>query len=406
MRQVLHLLIVDAEHRSALAAPFAGRWLLPILTCGERVRGDRHALRWATGRGLDVEVVGQWLGRVGTAATDWLMILSTTGPSNRKDPQLSWTPLGDLTPAAAVVDYQGWAVTRSLETGPLPSVSGPFGRIGWNAEVKAWIERVNSGSCGCSVPYRTGPHEVVLGAQGVSGPVFFKGLSSEGGGEARLTRLLSGLEPSFFARTIALEERADGTVWWLTAGCSGRPAFEGHVVGRALARVQRRVMSSPAVLRELHALDVAGAFEWAERLVAADSGRGVLQACHETVTSAGVPRSWIPLDLDPVNVLAADSGEVRFIDLDDSFFGPAPLAMALFARRSGDRSAYGVYEQSWRPIVTGLDWPGFETAVAVLDAWLGWRRVECHTQRGDLHGALAFAEARIRERLERILHRR
>ena len=403
MPQILHLLIVDAARGLALVATFGGRWLLPVLTCGERVRADRYALRWVTSRGFEADVVGQWLGRVGRAGTDWLIVLTVT--FDHLDPQLSWTPLGELRSATAVVEYQAWAVAKSLDDSALPSVPGPFGRVGWHAEVKAWIERVSGGSCACFVPYRAGAHEVVLGAQGVSGPVYFKGLFAERNAEARLTRLMSDLDPSLFARTIALEPCVDGTAWWLTAGCPGRPAVEGQVVVRALARVQRRVLSSEPVRRALPTLDLPAAFAWARDLVG-EGYRDALASCLQVVTTPGVPRSWIPMDLDPVNVLAEENGALHFIDLDDSFFGPAALAMALFASRSRHQSSYGVYEQSWFPVMSGIDWPGFERAVAVLDAWLGWRRVVRNTARGDLYGALEPAEARIRERLVRILHRR
>src|SRR4051812_3215820 len=53
----------------------------------------------------------------------------------------------------------------------------------------------------------------------------------------------------------------------------------------------------------------------------------------EDVLAAGLPDRWIPLDLDPANVLLDDDGNVAFIDLDDSYIGPAPLAIASFARR-------------------------------------------------------------------------
>lgn len=405
MRQLLHLLIVDAGRGAALAGQFGGRWLLPVLTCGERVRADRHALRWVTSRGFDADVAGQWLGRVGTTATDWLIVLTVDGEASGPDPQVSWTMLDELTAGAALLDYQGWAVVRSLEISTLPSVPGPFGRIGWTADVRAWIANVTGSICSCLLPYRTGAHEVVLGAHSASGPIYFKGLSAERAGEAHLTRLLAELEPSHFARTLALEERPDGSVWWLTAGCPGRPAVHGTVVASALARVQRRVMTSEPVLRELSMLHVEESFGWAGALVGDDWYSAAIVPLHETVINADLPRSWIPMDLDPVNVLEDSSGEVRFIDLDDSFVGPAPLAMALFAKRSRDRSSYGLYEQAWFPGIRGIDWPGFERAVAVLDAWLGWRRVVRNTCRGELYGALELAEARVRDRLVRILHR-
>lgn len=401
MRQALHLFIVHADRGAALAARFGHRWLLPVLTCGERVRADRHALRWACTHGIDAVVAGQWLGRVTPEATDWLMVLSTDEDCAQAVSALSWMPLDALAPAAALLDYQAWAVARSLERGPLPRVPGPFGRLGWNAEVIAWIERAAGSPCGAVTPYRTSAHEVVLGAHAACGPVYFKGLMADRAVEARLTRTLSLFEPSRFAPTLLLEQRDDGTVWWLAAGCSGKPAVDGPGVASALARVQRRVMSSGPVLRELPVLDLAAVLGWAATLVGDGACAAALEPHVEAVANAGVPSSWIPMDLDPVNVLADAGAEVRFIDLDDSFLGPAPLAMALFARRSRDRSAYGTYEASWSPPLSGIEWLDFEVAAGLVDAWLGWRRVYRNTRRGDVYGALAVVEACLRDRLVR-----
>jgi hypothetical protein len=406
MRQVLHLLIVDPVRRAALAAHFGSRWLLPVLACGERVRADRHALRWVGGRGIQADVTGQWLGRVRADATDWLMVLAVTHDASRADPQLSWTTLDTLRSGGALLDYQGWAVHQSLERAPLPSVPGPFGRIGWTAEVRAWIAEVTGSPCACLVPFRTSAHEVVLGAHVDRGPVYFKGLMPERAGEARLTRTLAAFEPSHFARTLALEERAEGTAWWLTAGCPGRPAVDGRHVARALARVQRRVMSSGPVQRELPPLDLKQIFDWAASFVGDDRLAPAIEVHADALAHANVPASWIPMDLDPVNVLQDLGGEVRFIDLDDSFFGPAPLAMALFGRRMRTASLYRTYEQAWSPPLSGVDWPGFERAVTVVEAWLGWRRVARHTRRGEVHGALDIAAARIRGCLLSGLHGR
>lgn len=406
MRQVLHLFVVHADRGAAAAARFGPRWLLPVLTCGERVRADRLALRWACSHGIDAVVAGQWLGRVTRDATDWLIVLSTARDVALNGVGLSWMPLDALAPAAALLDYQAWAVARSLERGPLPRVSGPFGRLGWNAEVLAWIERATGSPCGAVTPYRTGAHEVVLGAHAASGPVYFKGLMPARAVEARLTRTLSAFEPSRFAPTLALEQRDDGTVWWLAAGCPGKPAVEGRGVASGLASVQRRVMSWGPVLRELPVLDVTAVFGWAATLVGDGESAAALEPHVEAVTNAGVPSSWIPMDLDPVNVLADAGGEVRFIDLDDSFLGPAPLAMALFARRSGIRSDYRTYEACWSPPLGAVDWTAFEVAAGLIDGWLGWRRVCRNARRGDVYGALEAVEACLRDRLVRAVQGR
>src|SRR6185437_656019 len=118
---------------------------------------------------------------------------------------------------------------------------------------------------------------------------------------------------------------------------------------------------------------------------------------------AGVQQSWIPMDLDPTNALVDDRGAVRFIDADDSFLGPAPLAMAVFAARCGDRSVHRTYEQSWSPALSGLDWAAFERVAIVVQSWLAWTRLERNVARGDVFVDREFAMARTRARLDKAI---
>jgi hypothetical protein len=118
------------------------------------------------------------------------------------------------------------------------------------------------------------------------------------------------------------------------------------------------------------------------------------------VTTGEHADSWIPMDLDPTNALV-DGSDVRFIDLDDSYLGPAPLAMAVFANRCRDRSLARIYEQCWSPRLAPVDWPAFAIAAAVIDAWLGWQRLQRNLERGEVRGAVGVAAQRTRDRLVR-----
>jgi len=405
MQQVLHLHIVDRDRGAALAAWYGKRWLLPVLICGERARAALVVATWAAEHGVPCDLAGQWLGRVGPDATDWLMVMRAAPFSRAADPKLEWSPLADLTSTASLDNYQGWAVAACLEHGSLPSVPGPFGNLTWLDDVKAWISAAAGTVARAVTPYRVSAHEVVLGAETRCGPVYFKGLRAERACEARLTRAMAALAPASFARTLAVEERADGSVWWLAAGCPGQPGDDGNLAAGALARLQRRVIGSGPVLRELRRLDLDAVTTWASGFIDDAASGGAIQRCVERAANASVPESWIPMDLDPTNVLV-DGGEVRFIDLDDSYLGPAPLAMAVFSRRCRDASLYRTYEHSWFPPLSGIDWSAFEVTAAVVDAWLGWQRVERHTCRGEVHGALDLAATRTRERLSRCVHRR
>jgi hypothetical protein len=228
--------------------------------------------------------------------------------------------------------------------------------------------------------------------------VYFKGLVEERATEAHLTQALAAAAPQSFARTLALERRRDSSVWWLTAACPGRPGGDAHHAAQALARVQQRVLATGAP-GALSALDLEAAARWGSELLADSRCEAIVRRHCARVTRADVPAAWIPMDLDPTNILIDDEDRVRFIDLDDSFLGPAPLAIATLALRCGDRTLYRTYERSWLPPLTGLDWAAFEMAATVVQSWLGWTRLERNIARGEVFIDRDFAAARIRARL-------
>ncbi len=314
------------------------------------------------------------------------------------EPSLGWMPLDLLSSRLSVLDYQQRTIARSLVRGALPSVDGPFGNLSWTDVVRAWI----GGAVGSAVisvtPYRVGAHEVVLGADCVHARVYFKGLVGERATEAHLTQELAAAAPDSFARTLALERRWDSSVWWLTAACPGRPGGDAHRAAQALARVQQRVLATGAP-DGLSALDLEAAARWGNGLLAGSPCEAVVRRHCARVMRADVPTAWIPMDLDPTNILEDDEDRVRFIDLDDSYLGAAPLAVATLALRCGDRTLYRTYERSWSPPLTGLDWAAFETAATVVQSWLGWTRLERNIVRGEVFIDRDFAAARIRARL-------
>jgi hypothetical protein len=396
MRQILHLLIVDRDQRAALAAGYGSRWLLPILTCGERARTAPLIARWCAERGVTGDVAGQWLGQVTSCGIDWIVAIAARSGCSVIEPSLGWMPLDLLSSRLSVLDYQQRTIARSLVRGGLPSVDGPFGNLSWPDEVRTWIGEAAGSAVTSLTPYRVGAHEVVLGADCARGRVYFKGLVGERATEAQLTQALASAAPDSFARTLALERRRDSSVWWLTAACPGTPGGNTHRAAQALARIQQRVLATE-VLRALNVLDLDAAARWAGGLLA-DSACDVGGACTR-VNKMGAPLTWIPMDLDAANFLLDDEDRVRFIDLDDSFLGPAPLAIATLALRCGDRTLYRTYERSWSPPLTGLDWVAFETAATVVQSWLGWTRLERNIARGELFIDRDFAAARIRARL-------
>jgi hypothetical protein len=393
MQQTMHLFIVDRDRGAVLAATYGSKWLLPVLTCVERVRAAPLVARWCLERGVIGDVAGQWPGRVTAIGMDWLVAIAITRGSAIGIPELQWRSLDTLAATPAVLDYQQWATGRTLKRGDVPYLSGPFGNLSWPGEVRAWIGRAVGSAVESLTAYRAGPHEVVVGADCANGRVYCKGLTRERAAEARVTQALAALEPESFARTIALEDRGDGSVWWLTAACPGRPEHDAHRAAQALARVQQRALAA-GLPGELPRLDLNAAALWASELLA-DAACGDLVRRHcARAADAAVPASWIPMDLDPTNILG-DDDRVRFIDVDDSFVGPAPLALATLAMRCDDKALYRTYERSWPPSLVGLDWIAFETAATVVQSWLGWQRLERNIARGEVFVDREFAAARL-----------
>ena len=397
MHQTLHLLIVDRDRRAALAASYGSKWLLPLATFGERARTAPLIARWCAERGVTGDVAGQWSGRVTSNAIDWLVAIAVRRGSAITDSGLQWASLDALLSAPAVLDYQQWAVAAVL-TGELPSVDGPFGNLSWPDELRSWIGNAVGSPVTSLTPYRVGAHEVVVGADCAGGRVYCKGLTQERAAEARVTQALAAIEPESFARTLASKDRGDGSVWWLTAACPGRPGGDVHRIAQALARIQQRVLAA-GVPPESPRLDLDAAAQWASALLLDSPSGDVVHRRCACVMRADVPSSWIPMDLDPTNVLIDDDERVRFIDVDDSFVGPAPLAMATLAMRRDDRTPYRTYERSWSPPLVDLDWVAFETTATVVQLWLGWQRLERHIARGDVFVDRDFAAARIRDRV-------
>lgn len=392
MQQHLHLLILDPDRRGALAGRYGARWLLPSIRCDERLRAGPAVARWCADRSICGDVAGQWLGRAGAHAVDWLVPIPTCRPLPSAETSLAWTPLDALAGGKSVLDYQTWALARSLERSIVPSAPGPFGNLDWPDRVRTWLRDTLGLTVAGWTAYRTSAHEAVLGVDTPRGRIYFKGLTGDRATEALVTRRFFEAAPASFARTIALEGRSDGTTWWVTAECHGRRASDPAAVATALARLQHCLLPLARDPGLLETADLAAACEWAGEE-------------HRPISPA-IPASWIPMDLDSTNVLI-DGERVHFIDLDDSFVGPAPLAMAAFSRR-GDgvrAAAYAAYERSWPPPLAAVEWRRLERAAVVFQAWRGWLRVMRNVERSELDADLDRVRASIRARLARDLYR-
>ncbi len=423
MRALLHILVIDADRGAALAGWHGPRWILPLACCHERARAGLVVTRWLEEQQLQGDVVGQWLGCLAPAANaiDWLVVVNATSPAAAPF-GLSWTPLRWLAAAPSSIDYQHRVLARSLAGADLPCVPGPFGSMTWPGEVRTWLAAHGARPIGRFVPYRITSHAVVLGVPTAAGIAYFKGLTRERSHEARITAGLAALDPERFARTLALEPRGTDGVWWLTDACPGIPlsrCFSIDGARRTAAACAEAQIAATRAGLDLPGLDIPAALTWCTRLIAERQtprseavSTALVRACDD-VTSAKVPQSWVPFDLDPENVLLDSDGGFSFIDLDDSCLGPAPLAAAAFTGRIRRlrtnrwgaipvAASYRAYEEAWRPVdLSSCSWRSYELAAAVVNAHLGWGRVVEGSGRSEVTGVLDVACQRLAERLVR-----
>lgn len=398
MKQVLHLLIVNGESRQAQAARFGTRWLLPTIACSERSRAGPLVARWCAERGLSGDVAGQWLGRVNDDSVDWLIAIAAAPLQPALTP-LDWIALDSLASGSSAIDYQSWSVVRCLERSGWPAVCGPFGTLDWPEKTRTWVTASLGSTPYAWTPYRMSAHEVVAGLETPRGRVFFKGLSGPRSAEALLTRTLASLAPESFAPTLALEHRDDGSVWWLTGECAGGTSHDTALVATALARIQQHLMARLHALPQLETADLDGAARWTRAGFSHAEHSDVICDAIDYVSRAGLPNTWIPMDLDSSNVLVHLKA-VRFIDVDDSFVGPAPLPVAAFA------GSCQAYEHAWPSTLRGLDWGRIRMAARTFQSWRGWLRLERNVARGEVHVDRDRAAARVRRRLAAALYSR
>jgi hypothetical protein len=429
MEQSLHLLIVDRQRRNTLVTWHGSRWLLPIVRMPERVRAGPVLLRWAAERGITGHIVGQWLGRAAPEhdAIDWLVVMDAADDRVTAPANLRWTPVAELRSATSCVGYQRWAATSVLATSDLPATLGPFGTMTWMQDVNAWVDDVlgsmHRGTDDAVVPYRTTAYEVVLGLRTTRGVAYFKGLSSDRASEARMSTQLAAMAADVFPRTIALSRRPDGSVWWLMEACPGSTLAavatraSAARAAAAYARVQQQTVRAieQGHLTDLAPLDLGPMAIWAADLFDRTDERShvrcaeVIERSCERVRTARVPNSWITADIDPTNILV-HGDEMRFIDLDDSALGPAPIAMATFAMRmkrlavSCSSDLYRSYERAWKPpLVMHERWRDFEIVSTLADCCLAWTRVVVKTERQEIHGCLGLARDALARRLARVV---
>jgi len=426
MEQRIHVLLVDASGLRVVVDWHSGRWLLPVVIYRERERILPRVVDLMARRRVPAYALGQWLGRVSPQgdAVDWVVVLRAAD-ANSQVTRAPWTSIERLVHAPGFIAYQEWAIARLMSSGAC-RVNGPFGELTWLDRVVGWAEAsVGAVSRPDILPYRLTSHTVVMRLQTASGRFYFKGLAPDAASEALLTGKLAGAAPRSFAATQALDKQPDGSVWWLMRECAGTALAARPTVAsarRAAYECGRLQLALPvSIFDGLETIDIRATADWGASFLGrlADEGGAqrlalLVNNARDAVGRRGQGSSWLPLDLDPGNVLV-DDHDIRFIDLDESYVGPGSLAAATFARRFRSLTG-GAHAKADLEIrvahARGLrsaalcerDWRSFEVLSIVLEMNAGWRRVRRNVERGELTASLDAIEQRIAHRLLRRLH--
>ena len=415
MRQLLHLLIVDRVRHRAIVQTLDGRWLLPTIACGERVRAPLAVARWLRDRGLRGFVFGQWAGRIDTAGStiDWLVMVSLDAESPPPFP-CSWFRVDRLHPSQALFEYDGWAIERVISNGEI-AVRGPFGTPSWIDHVSTWVSRAAGSRCEPLACFRASSHEVVVAYSWRTSTLFFKGVAADCAIQAIAETEAARVVSAPFPATIALERRGDGSIWRLTARCTGnalvRSLNEITTMRAAadVARLQRDLQHDNGLRTALPATDLNRARMTMASLMARYGAGDVpadIDVAFEDVAS--IETGWTPLDPDPANIFISDRS-LQYFDLD-AHLAALPLALGVLSQRLTRYTARGdgrlrekvreAYADAWH---TGVPWPAVETIAEIVDLTMGWERIQRNAARGEVSGSLHVIERRIASRLSEVL---
>jgi len=421
MRHLLHFLILDGDRRRALAIRSAAGWLFPSAACATGMRLGPVVSRVLGGLGLTGDGVGQWNARVTPdgGSIDTLVITVARPKAGRCGMDHDWIVVGDLLALPALVEYQAWALRRTFGD-RTADVTGPFEMLNWFSSVAEWMRGLVGSFEGVTI-HRATEWEVVLGISEGSRRWYFKGLTRERAIEAHLTMSLAMMCPASFAPTVAIESGPNGTTRWLMESWPGVPlsarltdASIAHAAAECV-RMQERIGDVRCLRPALPRLDAVALTRWSWDIVDPSRDRQATDAIDravDDVVAAGFADRWLPLDLDPANILLDDQDRVAVIDLDDSFVGPAPLAAATLVRRVRARARRGAtasgadvvrvaYERmSQRPMTPRL-WKALDTLAVVIEARLACQRLETARARGALQGPVDILVDRIRTSLVR-----
>jgi hypothetical protein len=222
----------------------------------------------------------------------------------------------------------------------------------WPEIVRAWISRTQGGRrVGDVFTLRADVSAIVARCSVDDRAVFFTARPLPFP-DAELCDVLQVHAPGAFPRTLAVNPERG---WWVTADAGRGDALQ--YVHRGQDRTERLT----TIMRAMAATQFSTIESDAVRKLSFHVSRASLPAQAERLWNASdaehMPEAWVHSDPAPDNVRVDDDGAPVFIDLEDSWYGPALLMGALalhsMSRRGGwsSEECLSLCVQAWQTYV-------------------------------------------------------
>jgi hypothetical protein len=361
-----HVAALDRAFTSVVVSTPPGGWILPFTTVHrtERVPPaiDRLLKRLdLTGQLIHEDAVVYDAARALNHAYCAVAVDTPTLPEG-----LMWRSISSLTSSGALLPIQHEMLTLCLARLRCPTE--PFDACDHLHAITSWVTtQLNARGLeivGAPVRYRATRSDSVIEFETTAGRAYFKGGAWRWQDEVRLAQALAQCAPEHVPYTIAADpERC----WWLTLNTDGqsldlRTADDDLLVQvvELIASLQQKVLDEPHVLQVLsdrpltarrlrEAWDTLCAMAMAtttarsattssradaDQDADADITQAQIDLVHSCVAdtcdvleAASLPPTWIHSDLWSPNIVVRPGRQIYFVDLEDYYLGPPPLAL-------------------------------------------------------------------------------
>lgn len=438
MLQRYHLILRSRNEPYLLADIRPVGWMLPVVTADARSRATSAIARFLDQFHLRGTLVCVTAGTVDTEAAgiDWLSVVDVIDVVNECPIRLVEEVQERILEQRPLVPVQSSLIrTYQRMSDTLPT---RFSRdrladaIRWVAHCVPDLDATGSVQ---AIPHRVDLFRSTWEFRSPSAAVFLKWCGNGAFLEPALAEALVAAGGAHVPRTLAYE-RATGR--WLTEGIAGKPltsdlsARTVSAAVAALARVQMNLLSAEHRLRSIgvHGESIADLAAEGDGLLDQLPGsaerpdvRAARSRIHEacrTLDRLQLRNTWIHTDLVPENIFLG-SGGVYFIDFEDPWIGPAPIALEfLFSgvrRHVSDEAARSVlvaagqaaFSNAWKPCcsprIMNEAFGSTRLAAEVLRVSRRLRAAVQKERNGELVGFTSLAAQESGERLVALANR-